>query len=107
MVTKLSEDLLPIYRLELEKGNFVERVDEPAGSNCPYAIIFGRPLHKKEIETRLGLSPEVEYRECHDCHYPLEAGYYSKASRHAIAGPIDPVEARLYDQFRGIETSGF
>ena len=52
---KLSEDLLPIYRLELQLNNEVVRIDEPAGSTCPYAVIFKLPLHKRQIEMELQL----------------------------------------------------
>ena len=86
---KLSEDLLPIYKLELEKGNEVKRIDEPAGTKCPYAVIFKRPLHKTEIESELALLPSVRYWESRDPHYPKEAGFLSEETRHAIAGPIN------------------
>lgn len=88
-MSKLSQDLLPIYQLELERGNEVERVDEPAGTNCPYAVVFKKPLHKAEIEEMLDLSPSVKYWESRDPHYSKEAGYRSETTRHAIAGPIN------------------
>jgi hypothetical protein len=87
-MTKLSKDLLPIYTLELDRGNEVARVDEPAGTNCPYAIIFKKPLHKNEIESELELPPSVQYWESRDAHYGKEAGYYSKETRHIVAGPL-------------------
>jgi len=87
-MSKLSQDLLPIYQLELDKGNEVARVDEPAGTKCPYAVVFKNPLHKAEIESELELPASVKYWESRDSHYPTEAGYYSEATRHAIAGPI-------------------
>lgn len=88
-MSKLSQDLLPIYQLELDKGNEVERVDEPAGTECPYAVMFKKPLHKKEIESELHLSESVKYWESRDWHYEKRAGYYSETTRHAIAGPIN------------------
>jgi hypothetical protein len=61
LTTKLSEDLLPIYKLELDRGNEVAGVDEPAGTKCPYAVVFKKPLHKTEIEAELVLSPTVRF----------------------------------------------
>lgn len=87
-MTKLSEDLLPIYRLELRLGNEVVRIDEPAGSTCPYAVIFKTPLHKRQLETQLDLARSVEYVESRDPHYPKEAGYVSKLTGHVVAGPL-------------------
>ncbi len=89
-MTKLSRDLAPIYNLELRMGNEVARVDEPAGSECPFAIIFQNALHKTEIERDLQLPASVRYWECRDAHYPIEAGYSSDVSKHAVAGPLVP-----------------
>jgi hypothetical protein len=88
-MSKLSHDLWSIYQLELDKGNEVASINEPAGTKCPYAVVFARPLHKAEIETELNLSPFVKYWESRDSHYPKEAGFYSEVSGHAIAGPIN------------------
>lgn len=85
---KLSKDLLPIYELELDRGNEVARVDEPAGSNCPYAIVFKRPLHKGAVESELDLSKSIRCWECHDDHYEKEAGYVSDETRHIVSGPL-------------------
>jgi hypothetical protein len=85
---KLSNDLLPIYELELARGNDVVRIDEPAGTNCPYAVIFRRPLHRDAIENELALPPSIQYWESRDAHYAREAGFYSEETRHVIAGPL-------------------
>jgi hypothetical protein len=87
-MSKLSEDLRPIYQFELDRGNEVVRVDKPAGTNCPYAVVFKNPLHKKGIEAELDLPASVEYWESRDPHYPKEAGYYSETTKHSVAGPI-------------------
>jgi hypothetical protein len=86
---KLSQDLLPLYQLELNRGNEVKRVDEPAGTECPYGVIFKEPLHKQEIESELCLVESVKYWESRDWHYEEQAQYYSEKTRHAIAGPIN------------------
>lgn len=88
-MTKLSSDLLPIYELELSCGNEIERVDEPAGTDCPYAVVFKYPLHKMEIESTLYLVPSVRYWQSRDLHYDASAGYVSDTSKHAIAGPVN------------------
>ncbi len=90
-MSTLSHDLFPIYQFELDRGNEVERVDEPAGTNCPYAVVLKKPLHKGEIERTLDLLPSVKYWESRDPHYPKEAGYRSETTGHSIAGPIAAV----------------
>lgn len=84
----LAEELVPIYELELRLGNVVHYVAEPAGTACPYAVVFKRPLHKAEIERELRLAPTISYWESHDPHYPIEAGYQCAITRHAVAGPV-------------------
>lgn len=88
MVPELSSPLRPIYELELELGNSISRIDRPAGTKCPLAVIFRKPLHKKEIAESLVLSELVEYWEKKDPHYPMETGYLCRRSRHVIAGPV-------------------
>ena len=85
---RLSEDLLPIYQLELDRGNEIARIDEPAGTECPYAVMFKMPLHRREIESELKLAASVKYWESRDWHYETSAGYFSETTRHAVAGPI-------------------
>lgn len=82
----LSPTLLPIYDLEISKGNIIERVDKPAGTLCPLAVIFKKTLHYVEIKD-LRLQPEVQKYENKDRHYPLESGFFCKRSRHVVAGP--------------------
>jgi hypothetical protein len=71
-------------------GNEVACVDEPAGTECPYQVLFKDALHKKEIESELQLPPSVLYWECRDPHYAIEAGYFSDVSKHSVAGPLVP-----------------
>jgi hypothetical protein len=87
MKTSLSSDLMPIYQLELQLGNQVARVDSPAGTLCPLAVIFRDPLHLEEIGKRLKTPASVTQWTNDDPHYPLETGFSSSVSRHAIAGP--------------------
>jgi hypothetical protein len=85
----LSEDLREIYDLEIELGNELSHVEEPAGSACPYAVIFKRPLHLEAIHQRLTLPAGVKFWESRDPHYSIEAGFASDVSRHSISGPIE------------------
>ena len=88
-IAALSEDLRPIYDLEMAKGNQVERIDEPAGTDCPLAVVFKHPLHVKEIRSELTLPSSVEYWEHYDPHYSVkaEAGYACQKTAHCIIGP--------------------
>ena len=86
--SELSEDLRPIYLLELRLGNEVARVDRLGGAENPLAVVFKHPLHFAEIGDELELAPGVVYWECHDTHYPLEEGYGSKETRDSVAGPM-------------------
>jgi hypothetical protein len=87
-MTALAADLQPIYELELRLGNEINYVAEPAGSACPYAVVFKHPLHQAEIQRALELAPTVKHWESFDTHYPVEAGYQCELTRHTIAGPI-------------------
>lgn len=89
-MTGLSQDLLPIYQLELKLGNQVERVDSPAGTLCPLAVVFREPLHLQEI-AKLHLPPSVSQWSNFDPHYSMETGYSSSVSKHAISGPMPNV----------------
>jgi len=86
---ELCRELRPIFDLEIELGNRVAFVAEPAGTSCPYAVSFEQPLHLSEISARLELPETIKFWECRDTHYAIEAGFYSETSRHSVAGPID------------------
>ena len=87
MITDLSEKLRPIFEYEVGRGNKVERVDRPAGSNCPLAVIFARPLDVEGFVHSKGLPSGVRTWENQDRHYPLEQGYVCDDTHQAIAGP--------------------
>jgi len=86
---KLSKNLIPIYNLELKAGNRVLRIDEPAGTKCPLAVIFEYPLHFEQISNELTLSSSVRRWENKDPHYPLEEGVVCEETGHVVAGPLD------------------
>jgi len=88
LLEKLAPDLHAVFRLELALGNVVARVDEPAGSRSPFAIVFCQPLHKSEIYSKLELPTSVCWWESSDPHYEAEAGFVSDTSRHILAGPL-------------------
>ncbi len=83
----LCSHLAPVCDFEIQHGNRVVRVDAPAGSACPLAVIFAERLRILGTSTIGDLAPEVEYRESRDPHYPIEAGFGCKVCRHAVAGP--------------------
>ena len=85
---RLSSDLQPIYDLEIARGNEVSHIAEPAGTTCPYAVVFKLPLDKARILAELQLPAHVRYWESDDPHYAIEAGFYSDVSQHSIAGPL-------------------
>lgn len=85
---KLSDDLRPIHDLEIELGNAVVRIDAPAGTACPLAVVFRDPIHFEAAAARLALPDSVDRWINRDPHYPIEEGYYSKISRHTLAGPL-------------------
>jgi hypothetical protein len=85
---KLSEGLLPVYKLELSLGNVVARIDCPAGTKCPYAVILKNKINHKAIKEQLELHSSISKWENRDRHYPLESGYSCEKTRHAISGPM-------------------
>jgi len=84
----LSKHLNPIVELELKLGNAVVRIDEPAGTHCPLAVVFSHPLHFYDIKKQLVLDPVVERWQNRDPHYALEAGFVCKETGHTVAGPM-------------------
>ncbi len=89
---RLSSNLIPIYNLELSEGNKVIRINEPAGTKCPLAIIFEYPLHFDVIADKLTLSPAVRRWENIDQHYPLEAGFVCDVTGHVLSGPSKSIK---------------
>lgn len=87
-VRDLSEALKKIYEYEIGRGNQIERVDRPAGSNCPLAIIFRAPLDVSGFVIAYGMPTGVKTWENRDSHYPLEKGYVCESTHHALAGPL-------------------
>lgn len=87
-IPDLSEALQPIYDYEISHGNSVERIDRPAGSNCPLAVIFVAPLDISGFASAHGLPKDIKTWENRDRHYPLEQGYVCELTRHALAGPL-------------------
>mgnify|MGYP007059384887 CR=1 FL=1 len=85
---RLSDDLKPICELERSLGNEIVAVLEPAGSECPYAIVFRDPLHFDAIARDLSLAATVTKWKCEDPHYSIEAGFSCSRTRHAVSGPV-------------------
>jgi len=86
---RLSKNLRPIYEYELQSGNSVVSVDEPAYTDCPLEVVFRDPLHFDDISRYLSLPDAVEKWENRDTHYPLQAGFYCNETKHSLAGPLD------------------
>jgi hypothetical protein len=88
VVTGLSEALQPIVAYELQRGNVIARIDQPAGTRCPLAVIFSKPLDVSGFKQTHGLPIGVDTWENRDRHYLLESGYICERTRHAVAGPV-------------------
>jgi hypothetical protein len=86
-LTYLSGALKPIVDFELSVGNEIERIDRPAGTRCPLAVVFRRRLDFEGFEKMHGKPTGVEQWENLDRHYDLESGYTCVKTNHAIAGP--------------------
>ena len=87
-IPDLAESLQGIVAFELSRGNSIIRVDRPAGTRCPLAVIFARPVDINGFRAQGALPSGVETWVNRDAHYPLESGYVCDRTRHAIAGPI-------------------
>ncbi|MFT3800990.1 MAG: hypothetical protein QM766_07195 [Burkholderiaceae bacterium] len=87
-IPDLTENLSAILAFELARGNTVIRVDRPAGSRCPLAVILAQPLDIAGFKANHVLSTGVDTWENRDSHYPLEAGYICERTRHVLAGPL-------------------
>jgi len=87
-VPDLSENLRRAFEHELARGNTVARVDRPAGTRCPLAVVFAQPLDIVWFKASEPLTTAVKIWENHDSHYPMEAGYICDTTRHAMSGPV-------------------
>lgn len=84
----VSADLQEIVRFGLAGGNEVVRVDRPAGTKSPLGIVFKQSLRVSDYVEKHGLPETVDTWENRDPHYDLARGYISRASRHAVWGPL-------------------
>ena len=84
----LSSTLKPIVDFELSIGNEIERIDRPAGTRCPLAVVFKKPLDFRGFEELNGKPKGIDRWENRDRHYDLESGYVCEKTRQAIAAPI-------------------
>ena len=84
----LNVNLIPIYGHGLNNGNCVSRIDQPAGTKCPLAVIFQNPLQIDKINKLIVSHTNLEFWENTDPHYPFESGYYCKTTQYVIAGPV-------------------
>ena len=89
VVPSLSNNLRPLFEREIELGNRVLRIDEPAGTKCPLAVVFANPLHFGELGSLAeGLGSAVRKWENRDLHYPIEAGFVCHETNQVLAGPL-------------------
>ena len=84
----VTSTLQVVLSFDLERGNTVVRVDQPAGTRCPLAVVLAKPLDIAGFKESHGLPPMVNTWKNLDSHYPLEAGYVCEQTRHAIVGPL-------------------
>jgi len=85
---KLSSGLQQIVDLEIELGNVVARIDEPAGTRSPLGVVFEKPLHLESLNV-LPLPESVYYWESTDPHYEKERGYACRLTKHVVSGPFN------------------
>lgn len=80
--------LKEILEEELREGNKVikEFIDEWA--NESYSVRLKRPLNKNNRDDYLAMSPTISYWENKDSRYMPGKGYYCKACKHSISGPL-------------------
>src|ERR1700722_2036792 len=69
VVPDLSENLRRAFEHEVTRGNTVTRVDRPAGTRCPLAVVFAQPLDIAWFKASEPLTTAVRIWENHDSHY--------------------------------------
>lgn len=87
-VEGLSTQLEGVLEFEVKRGNQIERIDRPAGSTCPLAVILKQSLDVAGFVSANGMPAGVRTWENRDRHYPLEKGFVCEKTKHAIAGPL-------------------
>ena len=87
-MSKLGKELKLIYDYEINKGNLIEQIDEPAGTSCPLAITFKKKLFFIGSNEENDLTPNITFWESRDPHYPLQSGYKDSVSNYVICGPL-------------------
>ncbi len=83
----VCEHLREACRLELANGNTILRIDIPAGSKCPLAIVFCDTLKIWGTPATGEFDPCVRYWESKDPHYEIEAGFICDIHRHVMSAP--------------------
>jgi len=87
-VPNLSKNLQVILEFELARGNSIARIDPPAGTRCPLAVILSGSLDILGFRATHSFPTAVATWENRDTHYPLETGYVCEQTWHTIAGPL-------------------
>jgi len=90
MTRKLSPNLQAIYDLELTLGNSLLRVDDCPHSAFPLAVYLKEPLHREQIESTLGVKPQIEWHS-----NDMFAGYVAEGTQQSVKGPIPPLAELL------------
>ena len=85
---QLTENLKPIVDYEISRGNKILRIDCPAGTLCPLAVVFEKSLDIAAFIKKYGMPDKVEIWSNTDRHYPLEKGYVCEKTRQALSGPL-------------------
>lgn len=87
---KLDPVLLAIFDIEIAGGNQVARVDEPAGTLSPLAVVFKNRLNRSRIEESIKVPDHIVWHENDDQHYEINGmgGYASKSTHQFVYGPL-------------------
>ena len=80
---KLSIHLRPIYDLELALGNTVNFVHNLGHAALPLTVVLKQPLHRKEIESKMQLSPPVAWYG-----FGPSGGFVAEDTGQSVQGPL-------------------
>jgi hypothetical protein len=86
----ISGDIRTIVEYELAHGNEITRIDQPAGTKCPLAVILRFPFRIRNSGIDGAIPLTVAWWEYEDPHYPADwsSGFKSIESSHAVAAPL-------------------